>query len=181
MKRSGASLFLSIVLGLVLGAIVHLVVVLQVPAFAGRDAYGRLAPLSGGGNAQLVPRDADLPFTDPAIAIGVCAFDLAQGPIRVATAGAGSFQSLSFHTPGGLVFYALTDRASVRGAIDIALMTKRQLDETLAREDEDEPVRELRIVAPDSRGLVVARALAPFPSLLPRAEAAVQSVVCTRG
>jgi uncharacterized membrane protein len=177
--RTGSTLLLSLMLGLVLGAIVHLVIVLRVPVAAQHDAYGRLLIFASGGNARLVPDDVQLPFPDPAVAMAVCAFDLEQGPLRVASTGSSGFQSLSFHGRDGSVFYALTDRASVRGAIDIALMTQRQLDETLAREDEDEPVRELRIVSPVRRGLVVVRALAPFPSLKPHAEAAVQSVVCS--
>jgi uncharacterized membrane protein len=149
-----------------------------VPAAATHDAYGRLARYAGGTNARLIPDNTDLPFADPAVAVAVCAFNLDEGPLRVAVAGSGGFLSLSFHTRSGSVFYALTDKASVRGVIDIALMTQRQLDETLAREDEDEPVRELRIVSPARVGLVVVRALAPFPSLKARAEAAAQSVVC---
>ena len=44
-----------------------------------------------------------------------CAFDLEDGPVRVSTKTNALFQSLSFHARGGSVFFAVTDRAAVRG------------------------------------------------------------------
>ena len=89
------------------------------------------------------------------------------------------FQSLSFHTKGGGTFFAITDRAAVRGVLELVVMTRRQLDEALAAEDEDEPSTDVRIVAPRGEGLVVVRALAAFPSLRGAAEDAAKSVSCT--
>lgn len=183
MKRARSSITIAILAGLLLGAIVHLVVVLRVPQVAERDAFGRLSELAGGDHARLVPLSANgvqtLPLPDPAVATAVCAYDLSSGPARVTAAPSGYFQSLSFHGRGGGVFYALTDRAAIRGAIEITLMTRRQLDEALAEEDEEEEVaRDIRIVSPTPQGLVVVRALAPFPSLSRREVQAAEAVTC---
>lgn len=183
--RRRSDLVLVTVCGLVLGAIVHLLVVLRVPAFAERDAYGRLQPVTSGNNATLLapttPGGERMPLPDPAMALAVCSFDLTKGPVRITAAAFPYVETLAFHQRGGGVFYALNDRAAVRGSIEIVLMTQRQLDEQLAREDEDEIVRELRVVSPSQRGLVVARALAPWPSLKKQAEDAVRGVTCARG
>jgi uncharacterized membrane protein len=181
--RSRFDLLFVIVCGLVLGAIVHLAVVLRVPALAQRDAFARLSPVAKGDSAQLVAGaipPQDMPLPDPAVAVAVCGFDLGKGPLRIAASTFPYLETLSFHQRGGGVFYALTDRAAVRGSIEIMLMTQRQLNEQLAREDEDEIVRELRVVSPVQQGLVVARALAPWPSQRKQAEAAVRAVTCGR-
>jgi uncharacterized membrane protein len=181
--RSRWDLPFVIVCGLVLGAIVHLIVVLRVPAMAQRDAFARLSPITKGDSAQLVTgsvQPQDMPLPDPAVAVAVCSFNLSKGPLRIAASAFPYLETLSFHQRGGGVFYALTDRAAVRGSIEIMLMTQRQLDEQLAREDEDEIVRELRIVSPVQEGLVVARALAPWPSQKKQAEDAVRAVSCGR-
>ena len=89
------------------------------------------------------------------------------------------FQSLSFHARGGGAFFAITDRAAVRGVLEIVVMTRRQLDEALAEEDDDEPSNDVRIVAQQREGLVVVRVLAAFPSLREAAQDAAKAVSCT--
>jgi uncharacterized membrane protein len=99
--------------------------------------------------------------------------------LRVSARARGLFQSISLHGRGSGVYYALTDRAAVRGALDLVVMSQRQLDQTLATEDEDEPSRDLRIVAPNRAGFVIVRTLATFPSQRPEAEESVRGVACT--
>ena len=67
----------------------------------------------------------------------------------------------------------------MRGALDLVIMTRRQLDEALASEDPDEPSRDVRIVAPGREGLVAVRVLAALPSQHEMAAEASRSVSCT--
>src|SRR5205823_8428116 len=80
--RRGFDLVLIIVCGLILGAIVHLIVVLRVPAFAERDAYARLSAATRQEKAQLLSGLASeierMPMPDPAVAVAVCSFDLTK-------------------------------------------------------------------------------------------------------
>ena len=99
--------------------------------------------------------------------------------MRVSARTGALFQSVSLHARAGGVFFAITDRAAVRGALDLVLMTRRQLDEALATEDPDEPSRDVRIVAPSREGLVVIRVLAAFPSQREEASEVAKSVSCT--
>ena len=59
------------------------------------------------------------------------------------------------------MFFAVTDRAAVRGELEIVAMTARQLDEARAAEDENDPSRDVRIVAPEQQGFVIVRVAAP--------------------
>ena len=168
--------------GLVLAAAVHIVVVLAVPRFAERDAFGRLQDTMTAETAQLVsaPGGAPtwMPRPDPAVAVAACAFDLQDGPVRVSARTGALFQSISLHSKGGGVFYALTDRAAVRGELELVVLTRRQLDEALAQDDDSEPSRDVRIVAPRREGMVIVRVAAPLPSLRPQAEEAAKAVSC---
>ena len=169
--------------GLLLAAVVHLSAVLAIPWLGERDAFSRLRPTMSAERSQLVAapggRATWLPSPDPAVAVAACAYNLDEGPVRISARTGPLFQSLSFHGRGGGVFFAVTDRAAVRGSLDLVLMTRAQLDEALAREDEDDPSRDVRVVAPNREGLVIVRVLAGLPSQRPEAEASAGSVSCT--
>ena len=177
-----ARFFLATLCGLVLGIAVHIVVVLGGPRYAEQDAFSRLQETMAADTAQLVsaPGFAPtwLPRPDPAVAVAACAYDLRDGPIRVSAKTGPLLQSLSLHAKGGGVFYALTDRAAVRGSLELVVMTRRQLDEALAEDDDAEPSRDVRIVAPRPEGLVIVRVAAPLPSLRMQAEEAAKAVSC---
>jgi uncharacterized membrane protein len=168
--------------GLVLGCVVHIAIILGTPSYATRDAYSRLAPTLAAEQATLVSapggRGTWLPQPDPAVAVAACAFDLAEGPVRVTAQPGSLFQSMSLHTRGGGVFFAVTDRAAVRGELQIVVLTRRQLDEALAQENEDDPSRDVRIVAPRREGFVMIRVAAPFQSQRAQAEEAAKAVSC---
>lgn len=169
--------------GLVIGLGVHIAVIFAAPYFAENDAFGRLQSTLTEDQAQIVSPPGGsatwLPLPDPAIAVAACAFDLSTGPVRVAAKTAQDFLSFSFHTKTRGVFFAVTDRAAIRGQLELVVMTPRQLDEARAAEDENEPSRDVRIVAPQEQGYIVIRVAAPAPSLKDRADAVAKAVSCT--
>lgn len=174
--------------GLVLAGIVHIATVLAIPALSESDALSRarasealdhplrIYTLATGDNPA--PAEAWLPIPDPAVAVGVCAYDLEEGPMRVSARTGPLALSLAVHGRRGS-FYAVTDQAAVRGALDLVILTRAQYDEALANDDENEPSRDVRIVAPETRGFVVMRVVAGLPSQRPAANEAVQAVSCT--
>lgn len=177
-----ARFFIATLCGLVLAAGAHIAIILGAPLYAEKDAFSRLAGTLTAERAELISAPGGgetwLPQPDPALATAACAFDLNVGPVRIAAKPGPLFQSLSLHARGGGVFFAVTDRAAVRGELEIVVMTQRQLDEALAAEDENEPTRDVRIVAPRREGFVIVRVAAPFPSLRPQAEEAAKAVTC---
>ena len=167
----------------VLAAIAHLAAVLAIPYLPEKDAFSRLRSTLSADRSEIIAAPGDLgtwlPYPDPDVALSTCAYTLEEGPVRVSARTGALFQSVSLHARAGGVFFAITDRAAVRGALDLVLMTRRQLDEALATEDPDEPSRDVRIVAPSREGLVVIRVLAAFPSQREEASEVAKSVSCT--
>jgi uncharacterized membrane protein len=164
-------------------ALVHLVAILIIPLYASHDAFARLNPLGPVNATILLPQASPearlIPYGDPAIASSFCRFDLSAGPLKVkAPADPSGFASLSFHTRRGSIFYAITDKAATHAALEALVLTEDQLRAVAAKDDEDTPVQELRIVSPSNAGFVAMRSLSEQPSLYPRAESAVRGLSC---
>jgi len=175
---------LMVVLGAAMvAALVHIAAILIIPLAATRDAFARLSPL-GPVNATIAleqpgPQARLLPYRDPAVASAFCRFDLAGGPLRVKAPADGSgFVSLSFHTRRGGIFYAITDKAATHGVLEALVVTEKQLRALEAKDDEDTPVQDLRVVSTAEEGFVMMRALSEEPSLYPRAEAQARALAC---
>lgn len=177
------------IVGLVAG-LTHLVAILLLPDVATRDAYDLLAArgtgnhgATQGGLALLPPArpgDTLIPFRDPAAVQGLCFFDLAKAPVRIRTkVEQGRLLTLSFRTREGRVFYSMTDRAALRGGIDIRLLTPTQLETVVDGDDEDAGLpEELRLKAPATAGLMVATALIAHPGDRADAEARIKAIEC---
>lgn len=170
--------------GLVLAGIVHIVAVLLIPVLSERDATSAYLALGANGRAELIsgPGAASglpaLREADPAAVTAVCGYDLSAGPVRV-VARAGTLPlGLTLHRRGGGVLYAITDRAAIRGVVEFLVMTEEQRDERIARDEEGETSRELRVVSDTQQGLIVARVLARRPSDRADAEALATGVAC---
>jgi uncharacterized membrane protein len=164
-----------------LGGIVHLSTVLAMPQAAKQDAYSRLAPLTPvNAMVPLASTKAGaeiMPFMDPAFATAVCRYDLSGGPLKLTAPVSQAYTSVSFYTRRSVAFYAINDRAAGRRTIELDLMTAAQH----AQVPEDEEVTaadRLIIESPTTMGLIVLRALAPEPSLMPMARQALAAATC---
>jgi len=166
-----------------IAALVHIAAILVIPLYATRDAFARLSPL-GPVNATIAleqpgPQARLIPYRDPAVASAFCRFDLAAGPLRVRAPADGSgFVSLSFHTRRGGIFYAITDKAATHGVLEALVVTEKQLRALEAKDDEDTPVQDLRVVSAAKEGFVMIRAFSEEPSLYPRAESQARALAC---
>jgi uncharacterized membrane protein len=173
------------VLGVIfVAAVVHLVSILAMPELAPRDAYARLSTLAKAGQMTLLPRALPgheiTPFEDPAMAQAVCLYDLSNGPLDLhAELEDSGLLTLSFRTRSGRIFYSMTDQAALHGEIEVRIMTQPQLEAVEENDDEEEPLQELRLVAPSMKGFVLVNALAAFPSERAEAEARATSISCS--
>lgn len=174
--------------GLVLAGIAHIVAVLSIPHFAASDALAMAKasesldhPLLVHSLASGTRRRAEspwLPIPDPAVAVGVCAYDLDDGPMRLSARTGPLTLSVAMHGKRG-AFYAVTDQAALRGALELVVMTRAQYDEALANEDENEVSRDVRIIASEHEGFAIVRVVAGLPSQRAMADAAVEGVSCS--
>lgn len=167
--------------GLVLGGLVHIATILALPRTASRDAYARLASLAPINGFTVLPGpspgESVLPFMDPAFAVAVCRYDLANGPVKLTVPVNQSYTSVTFYTRHDIAYYAINDRAAGRRSIELDLMTTKQR-EALPDDEEVTAADRLIVESPSLTGLIVARALSPEPSLMPAATAALQVAQC---
>jgi len=173
--------FLWLLGGLLLGGIVHLATVLLLPKLATQDAYARVAAIAPVNTVTPLPppspEDAVLPFMDPAFAVTVCRFDLSRGPLKFSVPVSPAYTSVSFYTRTDVPFYAINDRAAGRRVIELDLMTQAQRDQ-LPLNEEITAADRLIVASPTTTGLIVIRALAPEPSLMPVARTALTATRC---
>jgi uncharacterized membrane protein len=174
-------LLFTIIAGVLLGGVVHLVSVLALPRIATQDAYSRLTPLTKlNAVTPLAPADpnnAPMPFMDPAFAVAICRYDLSGGAIKLTVPVSQAYTSVSFYTRNEVAYYAINDRSAGRKVIELDLMTDAQHEEL--PEDEDVTAADRLIIdSPSATGLIVLKALAPEPGLMPQAQATLASSSC---
>jgi len=174
-------LIFTIVAGVVLGLVVHLVSVLALPRIATQDAYSRLTPMTKlNGVTQLPladPQTSPMPFMDPAFALAICRYDLSGGPIKLTVPVSQAYTSVSFYTRNEIAYYAINDRSAGRKVIELDLMTEAQHNE-LPEDEEVTAADRLIIDSPSTTGLIVMKALAAEPGLMPQAQATLQAATC---
>jgi uncharacterized membrane protein len=167
--------------GLLLGGIVHLSTVLAMPQAARQDAYSRLTPLTPVNTMVPLPAptadSAIMPFMDPAFAAAVCRYDLSDGSIKLTAPVSQAYTSVTFYTRKSVAYYAINDRAAGRRTIELDLMTPEQHADMPEEEDVTAADR-LIIESPSTVGLIVLRALAPEPGLMPMARRALAAAKC---
>jgi uncharacterized membrane protein len=171
----------TIIAGVLLGGIVHLVSVLALPRIASNDAYARLAPATKLNAVTPLlladPNNEPMPFMDPAFAMAVCRYDLSGGSIKLTVPVSQAYTSVSFYTRNDVAYYAINDRSAGRKVIELDLMTEAQHAEL--PEDEDVTAADRLIIdSPSTTGLIVLKALAPEPGLMPQAQASLAASSC---
>jgi uncharacterized membrane protein len=171
----------TILAGVLLGLIVHLVSVLALPRIATQDAYSRLTPITKLNAVSVLPQ-ADpantlMPFLDPAFAVAVCRYDLSSGSIKLAVPVSQAYTSVSFYTRNDVAYYAINDRSAGKKVIELDLMTEAQ--HNALPEDEDVTAADRLIIdSPTTTGLIVMKALAAEPGLMPQAQASLDASKC---
>ncbi|WGR68965.1 MULTISPECIES: DUF1254 domain-containing protein [unclassified Bradyrhizobium] len=174
-------LLFTIVAGILLGLVVHLVSVLALPRIATQDAYSRLTPMTKlNAVTQLPladPNTSPMPFMDPAFAQAICRYDLSGGPLKLAVPVSQAYTSVSFYTRNEIAYYAINDRSAGKKVIELDLMTEAQHNE-LPEDEEITSADRLIIDSPSATGLIVMKALAAEPGLMQQAQASLGAATC---
>jgi uncharacterized membrane protein len=174
-------LLFTIIAGVLLGGVVHLVSVLALPRIASQDAYSRLTPTTKLNAVTPLPladpANSPMPFMDPAFAMAICRYDLSGGPIKLKVPVSQAYTSVSFYTRNEVAYYAINDRSAGRKVIELDLMTEAQHDE-LPEDEEVTAADRLIIDSPTATGLILLKALAPEPGLMPQAQASLAASSC---
>jgi uncharacterized membrane protein len=118
-----------------------------------------------------------MPFMDPAFASAVCRYDLSGGSLKLIAPVSQAYTSVTFYTRKSIAYYAINDHAAGRHSIELDLMTPEQ--HAALPEDEDVTAADRLIIeSPSTMGLIVLRALAPEPGLMPMARQALAAATC---
>lgn len=172
---------LTILAGVLLGGVVHLVSVLALPRIATQDAYARIAAISSVNAVTalppVAPGEEPMPFMDPAFALAVCRYDLGSGPLKLRVPVSQAYTSVSFYSRNDVAYYAINDRSAGRRIIELDLMTEAQHAEMPEEEDVTAADR-LIIDSPTREGVILLKAMAPEAGLMPQAQASLASASC---
>jgi uncharacterized membrane protein len=166
---------------LLLAGIVHLATVLVLPRLATQDAYARVSTFAPVNTVVPVPTPtpeaAIMPFMDPAFEVSICRYDLSRGALKFSVPISQAYTSVSFYTRSDVAYYAINDRAAGRRVIELDLMTAAQRADLPENEDITAADR-LIVTSPTTTGLIVIRALAAEPGLVPAVRAALTTAQC---
>lgn len=170
----------AILTGLIGAALLHIIIILALPNFTGRDAYTRV--LSEGA-ANRFHRLADkrdlagLANMDPYLKVAVCHFDASAQPLRLMAPPGARFWSLAIYDTASNEVFSMNDRTSVEGTLDVLLATPVQLTR-LRKALPPALAQSILVELPNSVGYAVLRTMAPQPSLEPGADDFLRGAVC---
>jgi uncharacterized membrane protein len=161
----------TILVGLLLAGIVHIVTLLALPRLIPQDAYARLGKLGPDNAFHIVAgparnRPTVLPFLDPAYVYAVCRYDLAGGPLHIHAPVPASYAALSLYNQDGLPYFAINERSAVRGALDVMLQQQASDDDGSDDDDADADSDDARVTTvptPSPRGFAMLRILVTSP------------------
>ncbi len=177
MIRTGLWIFA----GLVLGGIIHIVVILLLPALSPSTAWDRVNVLGPAEGMQVLAAvAADQPNQlrlDPELAYAVCRLDLSKGPGTVAGNLPQAFWSVAVYARNGTVVYSTTNRDSTSTLLDLGLFNPAQT-RLLAEQKLDVAEGLLIVEAQQDDLMVVVRLAPPHPAMRARYERALAGLRC---
>ncbi|MFS2177855.1 DUF1254 domain-containing protein [Rhizobium pisi] len=159
-------IFFAVLTGLFGAALLHLIIILSLPHFTGKDAATRIEAEGDLNNFYLLSNaydDAGLANGDPFVRTAVCSFDVEDAPVHFTAKGKVPFWSIAIYDSASNEVFSMNDRTSVGGALDVLAGGPIQL--TDLRKNLPQELQQTILVEmarPD--GYAVLRTLAPQTS-----------------
>ncbi len=157
--------------GVVLGGVIHLVVILGMPALATTAAWDRVAVLGAAEGLVILPQPASgepNPLRlDPELIYAACQIDLKQGPGTLSGALPQAFWSVAVYGRAGAVIYSTTNRDAASTRLDLGVFNAAQT-RLLAEQQLDIAEGTLIVEANEDDILVVVRLAPPYPAMRTR-------------
>lgn len=170
----------AIVLGLIGAVVLHIVIILALPHFTGKDAYTRVTlegPPQRFYSLDNRPDRAGLANGDPFLKVAACAFDVSDAPVHLTASGSLPFWSIGVFDRDANEVYSMNDSTSVEGKMDIIVATAAQLARLRATAP-DALAQTILVEMPQPQGYAVLRAFAPQKSQIPDAQAFLAGAGC---
>ena len=174
----------SIIAGIVIAGIVHIVIILAIPIYATHDAWGQLetkdemwkfTSVTGNG----ISKPDLLPLIDPHFRVVACRFSLKDSAVRIRTTGDLPFWSVAVFDRFGKNVYSFNDRTAVDRILDLVVVNPAQMA-VIRQELPDSLEKSVLVEAEIDRGFVLIRALSPDDSWKARLDGFLSSATCQR-
>ena len=156
----------AIILGLVGAGLVHIAVLLMVPAHSQRDAWSAMSELSNYNTVTRLDRPGAEPVIssiDPLFNVVGCRFDLGEGVVRLLGGGKIPYWSMSVYNRTGQNIFSVNDSSTSGTSMDFVIATSAQMIE-LRNAMPAEFDRSIFVEADIDEGIVVVRAFTPDES-----------------
>ncbi len=175
------SVLLAIAIGLVGAAFIHIVIILALPMWTGKDAWTKVQALGETNRFYSLANEPNLTGLyneDPYIRSAICRFNVSDGSVRVVASGDVPYWTVSVYDRASNETYSMNDRSSIGSSVNIVFVTPAQmlrLRRFMPRTLERSVLVELK----QPEGYVALRAVAPTPSQRPAARGFLSNAVCT--
>ena len=170
-----------IVAGVVLGGIIHIAVILSLPALSATAAWDQVTALGADKAAVILPAakpgEPNPLRLDPELAYAVCKIDLRKGPGTVSATLPQAFWSIAVYSRNGAVIYSTTNRDGIGTLLDLGIFNPAQT-RLLAEQKLDVAEGLLIVEAQDDDLAVVVRLAPPHPEMRARYEKALTGLKC---
>jgi uncharacterized membrane protein len=160
--------------------LLHLVIILALPHFTGRDAATRVEAEGDPNNFYLLGDrydSAGLANGDPYVRTAVCSFDVEDAPVHFTAAGNVPFWSIAIYDDASNEVFSMNDRTSVGGALDVLAGTPLQLTD-LRKNLPQELQQTVLVEMARPEGYAVLRTLAPQASFNEAAQNSLTQAGC---
>lgn len=174
------SVLLAIAIGLVGAAFIHIVIILALPMWTGKDAWTRVQALGEMNRFYSLanePNVTGLYNENPYIRSAVCRFDISNGPVRIIASGDVPMWTVSVYDASSDETYSMNDRSAIGTGVNIALVTPAQMLQ-LRRFMPSALERAVLVELKKPQGYVALRAVAPTPSQKPAARTFLSNAAC---
>ncbi|MEM5493982.1 DUF1254 domain-containing protein [Hoeflea sp. AS16] len=174
------SVLLSIAIGLVGAAFIHIVIILALPMWTGEDAWTRVKMLGATNRFYSLanePNTSGLYNENPYVRTAVCRFDISDGPVRIFAAGDVPIWTVSAYDASSNETYSMNDRSAIGTGVNITFVTPAQMLQ-LRRFMPRALERAVLVELSQPQGYVALRAVAPTPSQQPAARAFLENAIC---
>jgi len=167
--------------GLLLGAIIHIAVVLTLPGLATNTVWSRITALGPTDKIVVLPAvapGAPNPLQlDPLLSYAVCRLDLSAGPGVISGTLPDAFWSLAIFNKDGNVIYSTTNRDGIGQTLNLGIFDPAQTH-LLAQQRIDVADGLLIVGSPNDAIFVLIRLAPNHAAERANGEAALSKIVC---
>jgi uncharacterized membrane protein len=167
--------------GIVLGGIIHLAVILSLPALANQGLWSRIAAMGAANRVVVlpaaVPGEPNPLGLDPELAHAACQIDLRKGPGFLRGVLPLAFWSVAVYGPTGTILYSTTNRDGIGTTLDLGIFNAAQT--RLLAEQQLDVAEGLLIVESREDDVIAVVRLAPTHQVMrDRYEAELAKLTC---